>query len=136
MWRYDACLGKVLYLTLSGFSHQLPKCCIFGILKHVHSNVWQLTVRFLENRINRSLIGMCIRLMHIRIIIKVKRRFSVWNEEWESYGIMSRIFVSNFLLCCQSLDVVELMFLLELRVVFLSLYGDYVALIDLEVISL
>ena len=47
--------------------------------------------------------------------------------------MMSCRIVSNFLLCCESLDVVELMFPLELSVVFLSLQGDDVSLNDLEV---
>ena len=39
---YIEAVGKVLYIIFSCFSHQLPKFCIFGILKHVHCNAWQL----------------------------------------------------------------------------------------------
>ena len=45
-------VGNALYLIFSCFSHQLPKSCIFGMLKHVHYKSRQLTVTFLENQLN------------------------------------------------------------------------------------
>ena len=41
------------------FSHQLPKCCIFGMLKHDHCKASQFNVIFLGNQINGPLIGSC-----------------------------------------------------------------------------
>ena len=49
----------VFYLILLCLFNQLPKCCIFGILKHVNCNARAITVRFLANQLNYSLIGSC-----------------------------------------------------------------------------
>ena len=54
-----AYLGNVLYLILLGFLRRLPKCCFFRIWKHDHYNVSPLTVIFLRNKLNCSLIRCC-----------------------------------------------------------------------------
>ena len=48
MHGYVGWVGKVLYIIFSWFSPILPKCYIFGMLKHVHCNVGKLTVIFWE----------------------------------------------------------------------------------------
>ena len=70
--------------------------------------------------------------MHMSMLMNVKRIISIWNEEWESYVMMSRRIVSNFLLYCEPLSVVELM-LPRIEGCTLTYVCDDVDLIDLEV---
>ena len=46
--------------------------------------------------------------MYMNMIMNVKSSIVIWNEEGEGYRMMSHSIVSNFLLCFESLHVVEL----------------------------
>lgn len=51
--------------------------------------------------------------MYMSIIFNIKRLSAVWNEACEFCTIMSYRMFSSLLLCCDSLNCVKLMFLLD-----------------------
>ena len=71
------------------------------------------------NQVNYSSIWCCLNVYRIDVYEHDKEyKKEILNEEWESYGMMSHGIVSNLLLSYEPLDIVQLMFPLEYRVVF------------------
>ena len=77
----------------------------------------------MKNQLNCALVGSCWNVYRIYAYEHDKecKKIAIWNEEWESYGMMNRRIVSNFLLCCETLDDCGIDDSIELRVVLLSL---------------
>lgn len=46
--------------------------------------------------------------MNLSIIMNIRWVHAIWNEECESYGMMSCRLVSKFMLCFESLNVCEI----------------------------